>query len=46
MAYQMQKNYPQAKKEFQSALEINPNFTQAGEVRKMLAQTPPQQQHN
>ena len=42
MAYVQQKNFSLAKKEFESALEINPNFAQAGDAKKMLAES----QHN
>jgi tetratricopeptide (TPR) repeat protein len=39
MAYEKQANYPLAKKQLEEALEINPNYSQAGEIRKMLAES-------
>jgi tetratricopeptide (TPR) repeat protein len=40
MAYEKQSNYSLAKKQFESALAVNPNFAQAGEIKKMLAESP------
>ncbi len=39
MAYEKQANYPLAKKQLEETLEINPNYSQAGEIRKMLAES-------
>ena len=43
LAYQKENNYAMAKKELGDALQINPNYGQADEIRKLLSQAP---QHN
>jgi Tfp pilus assembly protein PilF len=38
MAYLKSNNLDMAKKQLQYALQINPNYSQAGEIKKILAQ--------
>jgi len=40
LAYQKNSNFAMSKKEFQTTLQINPNYSQADEIRKMMAQSP------
>ena len=40
MAYQKANNLPMAKKEFASALQINPKLSQADEINKLLGASP------
>jgi tetratricopeptide (TPR) repeat protein len=43
MAYEKENNHAMAKKQLESALEINPHFAQADEIRRLLSDSP---QHN
>jgi Tfp pilus assembly protein PilF len=40
MAYQKANNLPMARKEFASALQINPKLSQADEINKLLGASP------
>jgi len=42
MAYDKAKDTAQARKQFETALQINPNFTHAAEIKQLLAQSKPQ----
>jgi tetratricopeptide (TPR) repeat protein len=39
MAYQKAGNFALSKKEFEATLKINPNFSEAAEIKKVLAQS-------
>jgi tetratricopeptide (TPR) repeat protein len=39
MAYRKAGNFPLAKKQFEATLQINPNFVQAAEIKKILAES-------
>ena len=39
MAYQKAGNFALSKKEFEATLQINPNFSEAAEIKKVLAQS-------
>ncbi|HXJ16524.1 MAG TPA: tetratricopeptide repeat protein, partial [Candidatus Polarisedimenticolia bacterium] len=40
LAYQKANNYAMAKKQFEYTLEISPDYSQAAEIKKLLAQSP------
>jgi tetratricopeptide (TPR) repeat protein len=42
MAYEKANNFDMAKKQLEYTLQISPNYSQADEIRKVLAETPPQ----
>jgi len=42
MAYQKASHFDMAKKQLQYTLQISPNFSQADEIKKILAESPPQ----
>ena len=42
MAYDKANNAAQARKQFETALQINPNFSHAAEIKQTLAQSKPQ----
>jgi len=39
LAFQKEAKYTQAKEQFENTLAINPNYSQAGDIRKMLAES-------
>jgi len=39
MAYEKANNYAMAKKQFESALQISPNYSQAAEIKSLLQQS-------
>ncbi len=41
MAYQKSGNLPMARKEFETALQLNPQFSHSDEIKQLLAQSPP-----
>lgn len=41
MSYEKANNYAMAKKELEYTLQVNPNYSQADEIRKILAESPP-----
>jgi tetratricopeptide (TPR) repeat protein len=42
MAYQKSNNFAMAKKQLEYTLQISPNYSQAGEIKKILAENGPQ----
>ncbi|MGA6958677.1 MAG: tetratricopeptide repeat protein, partial [Candidatus Acidiferrales bacterium] len=42
MAYQKSNNFAMAKKQLEYTLQISPNYSQAGEIKKILAESAPQ----
>jgi Tfp pilus assembly protein PilF len=39
LAYEKQAKYTLAKEQFENTLAINPNYNQAGEIRKMMSES-------